>query len=119
MASAKKGEECRIPPQLRIQPGETRNPNGKPPSMNKELKEAFRDHTMDALETLVEIMLDKRARNFDRVRAAECILDRGWGRPNQQVEVDVLHNVPIVFNEILKNEIDNQARASIKHTDKE
>jgi hypothetical protein len=38
-----------------------------------------------AIETAKEIMLDTEAPPRDRLRAAEIILDRGYGKPEQAV----------------------------------
>lgn len=48
------------------------------------MRELARQHTKAAVETLVEIMQtgDKDAA---RVAAAEALLNRGWGRPEQAV----------------------------------
>jgi len=48
------------------------------------VRELARQHTKAAVETLVEIMQtgDKDAA---RVAAAEALLNRGWGRPEQAV----------------------------------
>jgi hypothetical protein len=65
--------------------------------MPEELKEAFREHSTDALEALVQIVNDKKARAGDRVRAAEVILDRGYGKPAQSVSVDAQNIPQVVF----------------------
>ena len=58
--------------------------------MPDELKEAFRDYSMDALNTLVTILKDEEAKNSDRIRAAEIILERGWGKPEQAVSLETV-----------------------------
>lgn len=101
--------ECTIPPHMRIQPGEVRNPTGSQTiPMTKEVRDAFRARTLDALSILVEIMMDRRAKGQDRVRAAEAVLDRGWGRPKESIDIDLQTNIPIVFSELLKNEADRK-----------
>lgn len=62
------------------------NPSGRP-KIPEEVKEAFREFTLEARNTLVEIMQDKEAKAGDRVRASEVILNRAWGTPEQSVAV--------------------------------
>lgn len=40
-----------------------------------------RRHTNAAIATLAEIMNDKMAKDADRIKAADSILDRGHGKP--------------------------------------
>jgi hypothetical protein len=40
-----------------------------------------RNHTALAIETLAEIMADPWAKDADRIKAADSILDRGHGKP--------------------------------------
>jgi len=49
---------------------------------------AARNYTEEALKTLAEIMRNTRASSSARVRAAGEILDRGWGRPTQELLVE-------------------------------
>ena len=46
-----------------------------------------RQHTTDAIETLVEIMRDKKATASARVTAAKELLDRGHGRAPAEVTI--------------------------------
>ena len=47
--------------------------------------------TTDSIETLAEIMKDKAAPPASRVAASVALLDRGWGKPSQNVETTI-HN---------------------------
>lgn len=64
------------------------NPGGGRPKMPDELREAFRDLTIKARDTLVEIMCNPDAKESARVRCAEIILERGWGKPEQAVSIE-------------------------------
>ena len=44
-----------------------------------------RQHTEKAIEVVVEVMNDPFAENKDRLKAADTILDRGHGKPNQAI----------------------------------
>jgi hypothetical protein len=54
-----------------------------------DLKAASREMTRQALETLREVMENKKAPPAARVGAATAVLDRGWGRPTQSIEGQV------------------------------
>src|SRR5262245_39803414 len=65
------------------QPGHSGNPGGRPQA-SLEVRALARDHTAEALQTIVEIMRHGRS-DAVRLAAAEAILDRGWGRPTQAI----------------------------------
>lgn len=44
-----------------------------------------REHTERAIEVVREVLDDPFAENRDRLKAAEQILDRGHGKPNQAI----------------------------------
>lgn len=71
-------------------PGQSGNPNGRPKVVG-ELKVLARAYTMEGLETLAEIMRDKKAPSAARVAAVGHILDRGYGKPTQHVSAHVRH----------------------------
>jgi hypothetical protein len=48
---------------------------------------AARDRTQDAIDTLASIMRDPKAPAAARVSAAQALLDRGYGKPAQAIEV--------------------------------
>lgn len=80
----RKGE---LPPQLHgkcWQKGTSGNPAGRPPII-RELRDLARAHTEAAIVALAEVMNDREAAPAARVMAATAILDRGFGRPMQQV----------------------------------
>lgn len=58
----------------------------------EDLREAFQLLGHDALEMLRSVMLDENARNADRIKAAEIILDRGYGRPWQALDFEPSDN---------------------------
>ena len=64
--------------------GQSGNPAGRPREIG-DLREMARKRTEQALETLTEVMLDKAAPPSARVTAANSILDRGFGRPSQEI----------------------------------
>ena len=68
-----------------FQPGQSGNPGGRPKGEAK-IREAAREHTDAALGVLVTALGDEDARV--RLKAAEVILDRGWGKPAQTIGGD-------------------------------
>jgi hypothetical protein len=63
----------------------TGNPPGRPQTVKVvSLRELCRTYTDVAVNTLAEIARDGESESA-RVSAANALLDRGWGRPLQQV----------------------------------
>ena len=64
-------------------PGQSGNPGGRPKDEHR-VGELARSYTLEAIETLVDLMRHGRD---ERVRgtAAQAILDRGWGRAKVEV----------------------------------
>lgn len=67
--------------------GQSGNRKGRK-KIPKDLREAFEAAGMDAFQVLREIMLNPEAADRDRIRAAEIILDRGYGKPVQAVSME-------------------------------
>lgn len=61
-------------------------PPPAPPPPPPDIKALARDRSAEALETLTEVMRDKSAGATTRVAAANAILDRGYGKPQQVIE---------------------------------
>jgi hypothetical protein len=55
--------------------------------VTKDIREMAREHAVTALNTLVEIMINGE-KTSDRKDAANSLLDRGFGRPGQHIELD-------------------------------
>lgn len=71
----------------RFAKGVSGNPGGRP-KQSEDVVEACRAKSAEAIQVLSEIMMNKNAKDTDRIRAAEAILDRAWGKPYQAVEID-------------------------------
>ena len=61
------------------------NPGGRP-KVAAEVRELARQQAPDAIAALVRIMMEGKS-DAARVSAAVALLDRGWGKPKQEVEV--------------------------------
>jgi Family of unknown function (DUF5681) len=64
--------------------GQSGNPGGRP-KVVAEVKELAREHTAEAIKTLVSIMNDSKSPPAARVSAANALLDRGYGKPPQHL----------------------------------
>jgi hypothetical protein len=73
----------------RLLPGQRSiNPKGRPPVI-RDIREAAKQHTRQALNTLISVMNDTEAPQGARIQAATALLDRGWGKPMQNVEARI------------------------------
>ena len=54
-----------------------------------DVRDAARQHTRAAVETLVSVMEDRKAPHSARVAAANSLLDRGWGKATQHTEAEI------------------------------
>ena len=67
-----------------FKPGQSGNPGGMPKGA-RDIKALAREHAPTALETLAAIMSDSLTPPAARVAAANSLLDRGYGKPVQEV----------------------------------
>jgi hypothetical protein len=70
----------------RFKPGVSGNPGGRAKAL-RDVTEAARAHAHAAIETLVRVMKDAKATASARVNAAEALLNRAWGKPQQTIEI--------------------------------
>ncbi len=63
-----------------------------------EIKSLARAHTEPAINTLAGIMNQKKAPPAARAAAANGLLDRGWGKPAQAVQIKGDPDSPVIFN---------------------
>jgi len=100
-APVRYGRDGRKLPPHTFQPGQSGNPNGRPKNVG-DVRRIARTYSEDALKTLAEIMQDKDIAPPARVAAAQCLLDRGYGKPTQQVEL----SVSSAFDELSDEDLD-------------
>jgi hypothetical protein len=78
-----------------FKPGQSGNPGGMPKGY-MDVKQAAREHTADAIKVLVNIMHDSGAQPSARVAAAIHLLDRGFGKPKQEIEASGSLSIAVV-----------------------
>lgn len=70
--------------------GQSGNPGGRSPRVGpngETLTQLARAKTAEALQTLVDLMAPAHEADI-RLRAASAILDRGWGKPKESMDLD-------------------------------
>jgi len=59
----------------------------------QDVKEMARGLTKEAIATLAAVMRDAAAPHSARVRSAEVILDRAWGKPESSTNIRISQDV--------------------------
>ena len=55
----------------------------------KTLAQVAREHTLEAIELIRGVIVDPSQKTCDRLKAAEYMLDRGWGKAVSVVQMEV------------------------------
>lgn len=71
---------------MAFEKGKSGNPGGRPKEQN-EVKELAKKYTTDAIARLVFWMKSDNAKAS--VAASNALLDRGWGKPAQEVDANI------------------------------
>jgi hypothetical protein len=77
--------------------GQSGNPGGRPKELT-DVKALAREYTAESITGLAAIARDVEQSGSARVAAWATILDRAWGKPQQQLDVTVAHS----FTEALR-----------------
>ena len=73
---------------MAFQKGHSGNPRGRAVESDHgiDLRQYARIRSRRALDVIIAIMHDEGAAASDRLRAAQLVLDRAWGKPTQHIE---------------------------------
>lgn len=96
-----------------FKPGQSGNPGGRSPRVGpngETVAQLARKHTARAIDTLVELLGEEQAADV-RLKAAEALLNRGWGKPQESVEVtgELATGLPVI--QIMRYDDSAQDRA--------
>jgi hypothetical protein len=95
-----------------FQKGRSGNPSGRPKE-DHAIVQAARDAGPRAIEVLEELMEseDEKTRGY----AANCLLDRGYGKAKQQAETTITHDVSQNYLDAMKGlaRVARQERAQV------
>lgn len=69
-------------------PGQSGNPQGRRPGIVRVLQRKYGKHGEQLVEALGDIAFDTSVNAKVRVMALNSLLDRGWGRPRQPLDID-------------------------------
>lgn len=86
--------------------GQSGNPGGRPRGFGALIREAT-DDGEELVRTVLAVLRSRRTAARDRLRAAEFLADRGWGRPSQAIELEP--SAPLTFS----LDIDNRRLAAV------
>jgi hypothetical protein len=81
-------QKKRKAPPTAFKKGQSGNPSGRPKVVGY-VQEMAREQTVTAIKTLVAIMKNEEQPAAARVAAANAILDRGYGKPTAEVNLNV------------------------------
>lgn len=76
----------------RFMPG---NKGGGRKAVPKDVKEMLKEASPGAVQLLIETMKDKNAKIDIRIRCAETILDRAYGKPTQPIDGDLAGGIDL------------------------
>lgn len=77
----------------RFKPGSSGNPGGRPKHTpeQRDALEAVKSLAPDAVETMARMLRAKDTPPALKVRIAEIVLDRTYGKPKQNTDLNLLH----------------------------
>ncbi len=79
----------------KFEPGSSGNAGGRPKE-DPALRQLARERSQEALAVLISVMNNKKAAPSARITAASSVLDRGYGRPGNSVELTGKGSAPLL-----------------------
>jgi hypothetical protein len=74
-----------------FKPGKSGNPSGRP-KQPQEFKEFVKANVLPAFKVILAVMNDENAKDADRMKAAEIVIDRAYGKATQLIAGDKEHD---------------------------
>ncbi len=99
-----------------FQPGQSGNPRGRP-KRDHDVAQLARRHTVEAIQALVDVMRDEASPPSARVSAATVLLDRGYGRPPQSLDVQHKMSMEEEFDKFVRELQSGRHVASFSSSD--
>lgn len=100
------------PAEHRWKKGQSGNPNGRPKKA-LDTERLAQEHAEQAIAALVEVMNCKKAVAVARVQAAQAILDRGFGKPNQAIKAEHTLTLNEAFEGVLREIHEDRQRKAL------
>lgn len=69
------------------QPGQSGNPGGRPKGLAKRVRDAVEDGE-NIVSFLTTVLADQSESTRDRIAAAQILMERGWGKAPQLIDVE-------------------------------
>jgi hypothetical protein len=70
-----------------FKPGRSGNPGGRVKGIERVLREQLKGDLPKIAEAMRDIVFDLKAKDSDRIKAAEWIYDRCFGKPKQSIDL--------------------------------
>lgn len=96
-----------------FQPGNNMNPTGRP-KVVAHVRELARKYTETAILTIADIMNDENSSASVRLAAANTLLDRAWGRPEQAIQVSNTDSKELEVEKLTTAELKRMLYESLK-----
>lgn len=84
------------------QKGEIRNPSGRPKTPDI-VKQMFKSAAPEAVKLLVDTMNDGEEKKETRLKCAETILDRVYGKPTQPIDGLIENTIQLIYAPTVKS----------------
>jgi hypothetical protein len=86
-----------------------------PNEVRRRIRDEYRRYTLDALAVIVEVLKDESEKGGTRLKAAELILERAWGKAGFEPDIDrasVMREGIVAARERISEAAENGTRAN-------